>query len=114
MSDYTVSLLAALNCKSAVHLIVGSNPLAAARCTLSLAAGATPIVVAPRPVAGEEVHYGLQKHLDAGVKWLDRKFEDDDLVTLGRQDIDGVVDAVFVTSGSRNVQSEFALSPPLR
>jgi uroporphyrin-III C-methyltransferase len=104
MADCTISLLAALNCKDAVHLIIGSNPLAAARCTQSLAAGATPLVIAPATV--DEIHYGLQKHFDSGVKWINRKFQDEDLITLGREEIDGVVDAVFVTSGPRDPQRE--------
>ena len=108
MADYTTSLLAALNCKDAVHLIIGSNPLAAARCTQSLAAGATPLVIAP--ATANEIHYGLQKHFNSGVKWLNRKFQDEDLVTLGREEIDRVVDAVFVSSGPRDAQSELLVS----
>ncbi|PKS09617.1 hypothetical protein jhhlp_004235 [Lomentospora prolificans] len=96
----TISLLAALNCTSATHLIIGSNPLAGARCTQSLHAGANPVVIAP---ATADVHYGLQKHIDAGtVKWLQREFKDEDLFTLGREEVDRVVDAVFVTVGARS------------
>lgn len=100
------SLLAALNCASATHLIVGSNPLAATRCTQSLSAGARPLVVAP-PSA--DVHYGLQKHIDSGaVKWIQREFKDEDLFTLGREEVERVVDAVFVTVGPRSPLSTFA------
>ncbi|SPO00252.1 related to siroheme synthase (Uroporphyrin-III C-methyltransferase) [Cephalotrichum gorgonifer] len=94
------ALLAALNCASATHLVIGSNPLAATRCTQSLGAGAHPVVVAP-PAA--DVHYALQKHVDAGaVKRIEREFRDDDLFTLGREEVGGVVDAVFVTVGPRD------------
>jgi len=104
MAD-SISLLAALNCVSATHLVIGSNPLAAARCTQSLNAGAHPVVIAP---ATADVHYGLQKHIDAGtVKWLQREFQDEDLFTLGREEIGHVVDAVFVTVGPRSPLSEF-------
>lgn len=99
------SLLAALNCTAATHLVVGSNPLAATRCTQSLNAGAHPLVVAP-PSA--DIHYGLQKHVDAGsVKWIEREFQDEDLFTLGRDEVGRVVDAVFVTVGPRSPLSTF-------
>ncbi|GKT96555.1 siroheme synthase [Colletotrichum tofieldiae] len=94
------SLLTALNCKGNTHLIVGTNPLAAARCTQSLAAGATTILLAPET---PDLHYGLQKRIDAGeVTWHKKAFEDTDLFTLGRDEVDNVVDAVFVTSGPRD------------
>lgn len=94
------SLLAALNCASSTHLIIGSNPLAASRCTQSLNAGAHPLVVAP---ALADVHYGLQKHIDSGtVRRIEREFRDEDLFTLGREEVGGVVDAVFVTVGPRD------------
>ncbi|KAK2042768.1 uroporphyrin-III C-methyltransferase [Colletotrichum somersetense] len=99
-SSTTTSLLVALNCKGDTHLIIGTNPLAAARCTQSLAAGATAILLAPDT---PDLHYGLQKRVDAGeVTWHKKAFEDADLVTLGRDEVDNVVDAVFVTSGPRD------------
>ncbi|WDK18291.1 uroporphyrin-III c-methyltransferase precorrin-2 dehydrogenase sirohydrochlorin ferrochelatase [Colletotrichum graminicola] len=94
------SLLAALNCKGDTHLIIGTNPLAAARCTQSLAAGATTILLAPDT---SDLHYGLQKRVDAGeVTWHKKAFEDADLFTLGRDEVDNFVDAVFITSGPRD------------
>ncbi|KAH6900787.1 tetrapyrrole methylase [Thelonectria olida] len=94
------SLLAALNCRDNIHLVIGTNPLAATRCTQSLNAGAHPILIAPD---GAELHYSLQKRIDDGhVKWLKKAFEDEDLLRLGRDEVASVVDAVFVTSGSRD------------
>ncbi|KAF6822412.1 siroheme synthase [Colletotrichum plurivorum] len=99
----TTSLLAALNCKGNTHLVIGTNPLAAARCTQSLAAGANPILIAPDT---PDLHYGLQKRIDAGeVTWHRKPFQDDDLFRLGREEVANVVDAVFVTSGSRDPQA---------
>ncbi|WYZ39568.1 hypothetical protein EsH8_III_001482 [Colletotrichum jinshuiense] len=96
----TTSLLTALNCKGNTHLIIGTNPLAAARCTQSINAGATAILIAPDT---PDLHYGLQKRIDAGeVTWHKKAFEDTDLFTLGRDEVEKVVDAVFVTSGSRD------------
>ncbi|KAM0817584.1 putative Tetrapyrrole methylase [Seiridium cardinale] len=98
-----ISLLTATDARSHVHLVVGSNPLAAARCTQSLSVGASPLLLAP---ATAQLHYALQKRVDDGdVKWMKKAFEDSDLLTLGREEVDRVVDAVFVTSGPRDPQS---------
>ncbi|KAI9893412.1 MAG: hypothetical protein M1814_006709 [Vezdaea aestivalis] len=89
------SLLTAIPSEGHVHLVIGSNPLAAARCTRSLSVGATPILLAP---ATASLHYGLQIRIDKGqVIWKQKHFEDTDLLTLGRNEIGNVVDAVFVT-----------------
>lgn len=97
------SFLTATDARSHVHLIVGSNPLAATRCGQSLAAGAAPILLAPEAAV---LHYALQKRVDDGqVKWVRKTFEESDALTLGREDVGGVVDAVFVTSGPRDAQS---------
>ena len=93
-------LLTSVDCTSHIHLIVGSNPLAAARCTRSLEVGAKPKVIAPEDV---DVHYGLEKRIEDGeVEWVKREFRDEDLRELGREEVEGVVDAVFVTIGARN------------
>ena len=77
-----------------VHLVVGSNPLANARCAKILEVGAKPIVLAPE---GSWIHYGLQKKIDEGsVRYLKKDFADEDLRSLGRDEVDHVVDAVFV------------------
>lgn len=92
------SMLAGLNCTDNVHLVIGTNPLAAARCAQSLAAGAHPVVVAPETA---ELHYGLQRRIDDGsVKWVREAFADEHLFRLGREEVGGVVDAVFVTAGA--------------
>jgi uroporphyrin-III C-methyltransferase len=88
-------LLVAHDEASHVHLIIGSNPLAAARCTKSLEVGANPIVIAP--VDGE-MHYLLSRRIAEGiVKWIPREFQEADLRTFGREEVENVVDAVFVT-----------------
>ncbi|GAP88039.1 putative uroporphyrin-III C-methyltransferase precorrin-2 dehydrogenase sirohydrochlorin ferrochelatase [Rosellinia necatrix] len=93
-----VALLTAINAESHVHLVVGSNSLAGARCNQSLAAGASPILLAPD---GTELHYALQKRVDDGeVKWVKDVFRESHLFSLGREEVGHVVDAVFVTSGS--------------
>jgi uroporphyrin-III C-methyltransferase len=98
-----ISLITAVDSTSHVHLVVGSNPLAAARCAKSLEVGAIPIVIAPETA---DVHYGLQKRIDDGsVKWLKKGFEDEDISRLGREEIGGFVDTVFVTTGPRDPMS---------
>ncbi|KAB8356443.1 hypothetical protein FH972_024026 [Carpinus fangiana] len=93
------ALLVALEAAHQVHLVVGSNPLAGARCTRSLEAGATVKLVAPPDV---QLHYGLAKRIEDGeVEWIKRPFSDDLLTTLGRDEVDGVVDMVFVTLGAK-------------
>ncbi|KAF2965846.1 hypothetical protein GQX73_g7747 [Xylaria multiplex] len=95
-----ISMLTAINAESHTHLIIGSNSLAAARCGQSLAVGASPTLIAPETA---ELHYALQKRVDDGeVKWVREAFQESHLFTLGREDVGYVVDAVFVTSGSRN------------
>lgn len=92
-------LLTAHDCVGHIHLIVGSNAVANARCSRSIEVGAKPIVITP-PEA--EVHYALQDRIKAGqVQWIERGFQDDDLTNLGRIEVDNVVDAVFVTLGGK-------------
>ncbi len=97
------ALLIAQDCAGLVHLIVGSNPLASARCAKSIEVGAKPKLIAP---SDADVHYVLAKRIEAGeVEWIQKIFEDDDLTTLGRKEVDSVVDAVFVTSVGKSPQS---------
>ena len=94
------ALLTAVDATSHIHLIIGSNPLAAARCSRSIEVGAKPILLAPEDAT---LHYGLAKRIEAGqVYWLKRSFKEEDLTTLGRTEVDGVVDAVFVTAGGKH------------
>lgn len=98
--DYHTSLLTAKDCRGHIHLIIGSNSLAGKRCEQSLATGATPILIAPdTPTA--PLHYGLAKLVEAkSVTWLRQNFTRELLTTLGREDVDHVVDAVFITTTS--------------
>ncbi|KAK8043422.1 uroporphyrin-III [Apiospora rasikravindrae] len=98
-----ISMLTTTDARSHVHLIVGSNPLAASRCAQSFNVGACPLLIAP---AAAELHYALQKRVDTGeVKWVKKSFEENDALTLGREELGGVVDAIFVTSGPRDPQN---------
>jgi uroporphyrin-III C-methyltransferase len=93
------ALLTAIDATSHIHLIIGSNPLAGARCSRAVEVGAKPILIAPED---STLHYGLVKRIEAGeVKWLQRGFQEDDLTTLGRPEVNNVVDAVYVTAGGK-------------
>lgn len=97
MSDL---LLTAQDTSGHVHLIIGSNSLASARCAKSLEVGALPKLVAP---AEAEIHYTLQKRIEEGnLEWIKKDFEEEDLKRWGRKEVDNVVDAVFVTIGGKN------------
>ncbi|KAJ9197983.1 hypothetical protein DTO207G8_4455 [Paecilomyces variotii] len=91
-------LLTAIDATSQVHLVIGSGSLAAARCTRCLEAGAKPIIIAPETA---DMHFSLTQRIEEGaVEWLRRDFQDSDLTTLGRAEVESVVDAVFVTLGA--------------
>ena len=101
-------LLAAVDSEGNIHLVLGSNPLASARCAKSLEVGAKPKVIAP---ADADVHYLLAKRIEAGeVEWVKRNFEDTDVTSLGRDEVDGVVDAVFVTANGKSTISRSPLA----
>ena len=96
-------LLTALDTEGHVHLIVGSNSLASARCAKSLEVGAKPKIISP---GDAEIHYVLRKRIEDGeIDWIKKDYEDDDLTTWGRQEVDKVVDAVFVTLGGKSSSS---------
>jgi uroporphyrin-III C-methyltransferase len=98
------ALLTAVDATSHIHLIIGSNPLAGARCSRAVEVGAKPILIAPED---STLHYGLAKRIEAGeVKWLQRSFRKEDLTTLGRSEVEGVVDAVYVTAGGKQTPGQ--------
>ncbi|KAK6341931.1 hypothetical protein TWF730_001415 [Orbilia blumenaviensis] len=94
---YTPPLLTSTPSVGHHHLIIGSNALASARCTRSLSVGAHPTFIFPEPL--DSVHPGVRGYIEAAgnVGFLNRKFEVEDLERLGREDVGGFVDAVFVT-----------------
>lgn len=96
-------LLVGLNANGNIHLIVGTNSIAAGRCSQSLGAGAKPIIIGPE---NAHIDLGLQRKISDGlVQWIKREFEEKDLFCLGRDDVGGVVDAVFITDSASHLQS---------
>ncbi|CAD0084363.1 unnamed protein product, partial [Aureobasidium vineae] len=103
----TPALLTAVDSINHIHLIVGSNPLAGARCNRALEVGAVPKIIAPEDA---QIHYGLAKKIEEGkVEWIKREFQDSDLTSLGRDEVDNVVDAVFVTTAGKGSLSELRI-----
>ncbi|KAF8242507.1 uroporphyrin-III C-methyltransferase [Wilcoxina mikolae CBS 423.85] len=92
----TQPLLTSQNSHGHIHFVIGRSPIAAARVQKSREAGAAVKLIAPEG----ELPYGLQRRIeDGGVEWVRRRFEDKDLETLGREEVDGVVDLVWVVDG---------------
>ncbi|KAG5979631.1 hypothetical protein E4U55_004935 [Claviceps digitariae] len=110
-------MLASINARSHTHLIIGIGPLTASRCSQSLASGAHPILIAPPPPSSSppaspsatststshstlppSLPTSLQDKITAGLlTWHPTPFHQSHLLTLGRPQVDHVVDAVFVT-----------------
>ena len=103
----TPALLTRVDCSNHIHLIIGSNPLAGARCSRSVEVGAKPKLIAAENAS---IHYGITKRIEAGeVEWMKSDFKDEHLTTLGRPEVDCVVDAVFVTLSNRDPLSRFPI-----
>jgi uroporphyrin-III C-methyltransferase len=92
----SVPLLTSVDCTSHVHLIIGDSSIAAKRVSRSVEAGASCVLITST-VPGD-LHFDLRDAVEGGmVKYVQREFEEDDLKTFGREEVDGVVDMVFVT-----------------
>ena len=92
----SVPLLTSIDCTHHVHLIIGDNNIAAKRVTRSLEAGASCVLITP--TIAEELHFDLKIAVEKGeVKYVQREFEEGDLRVFGREEVDGVVDMVFIT-----------------
>jgi len=97
------ALLTAQSCVDHVHLILGSGPLAASRCFKSLQVGGRPVIVSAETA---DLHFNLAAAIEHGkVRHIQREFEEEDLRTLGREEVDGYVDAVFVTLPAKDPQT---------
>jgi uroporphyrin-III C-methyltransferase len=91
-----VPLLTSVDCTSQIHLIIGDNGIAAKRVVRSLEAGASCILISP--VEKEELHFDLKEFTERNrIKYVPRDFREEDLRTFGREEVDGIVDMVFVT-----------------
>lgn len=96
-------LLTAQNCEGEVHLIVGVSTLTPFRVESIKQAGASPILVS----SVDKLPVRLEQQVANGdLKWIQRDFDIElDLTSLGRDEVDSVVDKVFVTSKSTSEMS---------
>ena len=93
----TPALLTAQDCSGHIHLVIGSGPLAASRCTKTIQVGATPIVVSN----DSQLHHTIEHYVQQGfARHVADEFKEEHLETLGRTEVDGFADVVFVTTPS--------------
>lgn len=91
-----VPLLTSVDCTNQVHLVIGDNGIASKRVTRSLEAGAACVLISPLNIS--ELHFELKNLVEKrSVKHIQREFQEGDLRTLGRAEVDNVVDMVFIT-----------------
>ena len=89
-------LLTSVDCTNQVHLVIGDNGIASKRVARSLEAGAACVLISPLDIS--ELHFELKNLVEKkSVKHIQREFGEADLRTLGRAEVDNVVDMVFVT-----------------
>lgn len=96
-----VPLLTSVDCTTQVHLIIGDNGIAAKRVARSLEAGASCVLISP--LEKDELQFDLRAFVEKDrIKYVQRDFREEDLRTFGREEVDGVVDMVFVTLSPLN------------
>jgi uroporphyrin-III C-methyltransferase len=100
-----VPLLTSVDCTQQVHLIVGDNGIAAERVTRSLEAGATCVLITPT----EQLHFDLKSLIEGKkITHVQREIQEDDLKTFGREEVEGVVDMIFVTLSPQDKTGTFS------
>lgn len=92
-----MTLLALISCLNERHVIVGGKALVASlRAKAILAAGAYPILI--EEAGTDDLSKTLQGLIDEGkVKHVRESYKEEHLKSLGRAEVDSVVDKVFVT-----------------
>ncbi|KAK9365961.1 tetrapyrrole methylase [Lipomyces kononenkoae] len=95
-------LLISQNCISQVHLVIGTTALSLTRVAKSLECGADVILIAPsfpeptQTLAVWETEVRAKQTQHSNFRWIQREFQEDDLISLGRDEVDNIVDTVFV------------------
>lgn len=93
-------LLTSADSTGHIHLVIGANSLAGSRCSKSLAVGAQVKLL----TLDEEILSPNVSRLIANgeIEQISLPFSRCAATTLGRPEVDGIVDAVFVTTGGAN------------
>lgn len=86
-------LLTAVDCEKEIHLIIGSTSnIAFQRALKSIGSGSNPILIFDGKISS-----GIKELIDENkLQWVSKKFELNDLMIYGREDVDFIVDRVFV------------------
>ncbi|KAK9459278.1 tetrapyrrole methylase [Lipomyces oligophaga] len=104
------SLLISRNCADEIHLIVGGSAVSLSRAAKLLDCGASKVItICPEPSVSESWNSNastLEKDSNGRFLWIKREFRPQDLTTLGRSEVDHVVDAVFVAA----IQQSYGVS----
>lgn len=92
-----MNLLASLSCKDERHAVIGGNSnTAALRINSVLQCGAVPVLIQKSELSLFPA--STQEHIASGkVEWINSDFDVSQLTSLGRSDVEGVVDRVFVS-----------------
>ena len=91
-----VPLLTSADCTDQVHILIGDNAIAAKRATRIFEIGAVCILLSPKNLG--DLHFDLKNLIETGrIKHVQREFQEGDLKTFGRIEVDYIVDMVFVT-----------------
>lgn len=105
-----MTMLASLRCENERHLVVGGRAaVSLLRINAILAAGAIPILVHRGDFAQFSV--ALQEHIEnKRVLWINEDYHQKQLTTLGRPEVDTVVDRVFVSLPLSEVELKQSIS----
>lgn len=105
-----MNLLASLLCQGETHIVYGgTSNVAALRINSILATGANPILIQVTDL--EKFSHGLQDQINEGkVKWIKETYKKDHLLSLGRAEVDAVVDRVFVSLDSSDIDLRAQIS----
>lgn len=96
MNMLSPSLLAGLRCDGEVHLVVGVTNMAWLKIARIFEAGADVKLIGRGD--SQRINDKIEEYQKKGnIEWLDRDFELSDLKSLGRDEVDKIVDKVFVT-----------------
>lgn len=90
------NLLASWNCEQEIHLVVGISNAAVFRVNSIKESGAIPIIITNGDI--KEFPWGIRSLIEEGkLRWVRKLFELSDLSSQGRDEVNRVVDKVFVT-----------------
>lgn len=105
-----MNLLASLLCNGETHLVYGgTSNIAALRINSILASGANPILIQETSI--ESFPQSLQDQINSGkVRWNSESYRKEQLLALGRDEVERVVDRVFVSLDSSDIELKAQIS----